>query len=128
VSPQPEREIPLWVAVGGTPASVVRAAHLGLPMALAIIGGSYRQFARFADLYRKAAAQFGHDVGTLKLSINSPGFLSRRNRPGAALVEPPHCVRSSRANSTSDDPERTRLTRADDVQRRGWPAAGMRWA
>jgi probable LLM family oxidoreductase len=88
VSPQPEREIPLWVAVGGTPASVVRAAHLGLPMALAIIGGSYRQFAPFVDLYRKAAAQFGHDAGKLKLSINSPGFLAATHREAIEVSHP----------------------------------------
>ncbi len=88
VSPQPGREIPLWVAVGGTPASVVRAAHLGLPMALAIIGGSYRQFAPFADLYRKAATQFGHDAGTLKLSINSPGFLAATHREAIEVSHP----------------------------------------
>jgi probable LLM family oxidoreductase len=88
VSPQPEREIPLWVAVGGTPASVVRAAHLGLPMALAIIGGSYRQFAPFVDLYRKAAAQFGHDASKLRLSINSPGFLAATHREAIEVSHP----------------------------------------
>ena len=87
VSPQPG-EIPLWVAVGGTPVFVVRAAHLGLPMALAIIGGSYRQFAPFADLYRKAATQFGHDAGTLKLSINSPGFLAATHREAIEVSHP----------------------------------------
>ena len=44
VTPRPDRQIPVWIAVGGTPASVVRAAKLGLPLSLAIIGGSYQQF------------------------------------------------------------------------------------
>jgi probable LLM family oxidoreductase len=80
VNPQPERELPVWVAVGGTPASVVRAAKFNLPLALAIIGGNYRQFAPFVDLYRQAAAQSGHDPAKLKVSINSPGFLAATHR------------------------------------------------
>ncbi|MDT7727023.1 MAG: hypothetical protein QOI21_3599 [Actinomycetota bacterium] len=76
VTPQPERELPIWVAVGGTPASVVRAAKLNLPLSLAIIGGSYRQFAQFVDLYRRAATQFGNNPDNLKVSINSPGFIA----------------------------------------------------
>ncbi len=88
VSPQPGREIPLWVGVGGTPASVVRTAHLGLPMALAIIGGSYRQFAPFVDLYRKAAAQSGHDAGKLRLSVSSPGFLAATHREAVEVSHP----------------------------------------
>ena len=49
-----QQPIPLWIAVGGTPQSVVRAADLGLPMALAIIGGDPRRFVPFFDLYRQA--------------------------------------------------------------------------
>ena len=88
VNPQPERELPVWVAVGGTPASVVRAAQLNLPLALAIIGGSYRQFAPFVDLYRQAAAQFGHDPAKLKVSISSPGFLAATHREAIDISHP----------------------------------------
>jgi probable LLM family oxidoreductase len=88
VSPQPGHEIPVWVAVGGTPASVVRAAQLNLPLALAIIGGSYRQFAPFVDLYRKAAEKFGHDAGALKVSINSPGFVAATHREAIEISHP----------------------------------------
>lgn len=88
VNPQPERELPVWVAVGGTPASVVRAAQLNLPLALAIIGGSYRQFAPFVDLYRQAAAQFGHDPAKLKVSISSPGFLAATHREAIDMSHP----------------------------------------
>ena len=51
----------MWIAVGGTPQSVVRAGSLGLPMALAIIGGQPARFAPFAELHRRAAAEAGHD-------------------------------------------------------------------
>jgi probable LLM family oxidoreductase len=88
VNPQPERELPVWVAVGGTPASAVRAAKLNLPLALAIIGGNYRQFAPFVDLYRQAAAQSGHDPAKLKVSINSPGFLAATHREAIEISHP----------------------------------------
>jgi probable LLM family oxidoreductase len=88
ITPQPERELPLWVAVGGTPASVVRAAKLGLPLSLAIIGGSYRQFAPFVDLYRQAATEFGHDPAQLKVSINSPGFVADTHQEAIDISHP----------------------------------------
>lgn len=88
VSPQPERELPVWVAVGGTPASVVRAAQLNLPLALAIIGGSYHQFAPFVQLYREAAVKFGHDPAALKVSINSPGFIASTHHEAIDISHP----------------------------------------
>jgi probable LLM family oxidoreductase len=74
VFPQPEQQIPIWIAVGGTPASVVRAGSLGLPMALAIIGGLPERFVPMADLHRRAASEAG--FSQLPLSINSHGFIS----------------------------------------------------
>jgi alkanesulfonate monooxygenase SsuD/methylene tetrahydromethanopterin reductase-like flavin-dependent oxidoreductase (luciferase family) len=68
--------MPLWVAVGGTPESVVRAASLGLPMALAIIGGMPERFAPFFHLYREASKQTGHDPNSIPLSVNSHGFIA----------------------------------------------------
>jgi probable LLM family oxidoreductase len=77
VYPRPlQGKIPIWVAVGGTPESVVRAAQLGLPMALAIIGGMPERFAPMANLYRQAAQQAGRDLTQLALSINSHGFIA----------------------------------------------------
>ena len=76
VYPRPLQEkLPIWIAVGGTPQSVIRAATLGLPMALAIIGGMPERFAPFLQLYREAATQAGHDLSQLPLSINSHGFI-----------------------------------------------------
>jgi probable LLM family oxidoreductase len=88
IAPQPERELPLWVAVGGTPASVVRAAKLELPLSLAIIGGNYRRFAPFVDLYRRAATEFGLDPATLKVSINSPGFVADTHQEAIEISHP----------------------------------------
>jgi probable LLM family oxidoreductase len=75
VMPRPVQELlPLWIAVGGTPESVVRAAKKGLPMALAIIGGMPEQFAPFVDLYHRTAKSAG--FGQLPISINSHGFIA----------------------------------------------------
>lgn len=84
VYPRPvQRELPVWIAVGGTPESVVRAATLGLPMALAIIGGMPERFAPLATFYRNAARQAGHDPAQLDLSINSHGFIGDDSRQAA---------------------------------------------
>ena len=71
------------IAVGGTPESVVRAATLGLPMALAIIGGMPERFAPLASLYRDAARRAGHDPSQLDISINSHGFIGDDSRQAA---------------------------------------------
>jgi probable LLM family oxidoreductase len=77
IYPRPVQDpLPVWVAVGGTPQSVVRTATLGLPMALAIIGGRPAQFAPLVDLYRQTGRQAGHDPAHLRLSINSHGYLA----------------------------------------------------
>jgi probable oxidoreductase, LLM family len=77
VYPRPyQQKIPIWIAVGGTPESVVRAGTLGLPMALAIIGGMPERFAPLADLYRESATEAGHDPSQIQLSINSHGFIA----------------------------------------------------
>jgi probable LLM family oxidoreductase len=82
VYPRPVQErLPLWVAVGGNPQSVVRAGALGLPMALAIIGGEPARFAPLATLHRRAAAQYGH--GPLPISINSHGFVADTSQAAA---------------------------------------------
>src|SRR5208283_6089435 len=66
-----QQPLPVWVAVGGSPDSVARTAQLGLPMALAIIGGQPERFAPFIELYRKVAGEAGHDPSATKVSINS---------------------------------------------------------
>ena len=76
VYPRPlQQPLPVWVGVGGNPESAYRAGTLGLPMALAIIGGLPERFAPFAELHRRAAAQAGHDP-LPKLSINSHGYIA----------------------------------------------------
>jgi probable LLM family oxidoreductase len=84
VYPRPVQEkLPLWIAVGGTPQSVVRAATLGLPLALAIIGGEPARFAPFFDLYRESALKAGHDPRTLSTSLNVHGFVAETTEQAA---------------------------------------------
>lgn len=77
VYPRPyQEELPIWIAAGGTPASAVRAANLGLPLALAIIGGMPEQFVPFFNLYRQSAEKAERDVASLKTSINSHVYVA----------------------------------------------------
>ncbi len=77
VYPRPlQTSIPLWLAAGGTPASAVRAATLGLPLALAIIGGTPEQFVPFVNLYRDTARKAGRDMDKLQLGINSHVYVA----------------------------------------------------
>ncbi len=77
IYPRPEqKKMPVWIAVGGTPQSVVRAATLDIPMALAIIGGDPKRFQPFYDLYRESHAKAGHDASAIQLSLNMHGFVS----------------------------------------------------
>ena len=75
VYPRPYQDkLPIWIAVGGTPQSVVRAGMLGLPLALAIIGGEPARFAPLFDLYREAARRAGHDPAKLRDQHQRPRF------------------------------------------------------
>jgi probable LLM family oxidoreductase len=76
VYPRPVQDpLPIWVGVGGTPQSFVRAGTLGLPLMVAIIGGNPRQFRPLVDLYRKAGLQAGHAPGKLKVGVHVPGLV-----------------------------------------------------
>lgn len=87
VYPRPVQEpLPIWVAVGGTLRSAVRAGQLGLPLALAIIGGLPERFAPFAEYHREAARQAGHPPP--RFSINSHGFIADSPEEAADLAYP----------------------------------------
>ena len=76
IFPRPlQEELPIWVAVGGTPESAIRAGSLGLPMALGIIGGMPEKFLTLVELHQSAWQQAGHDPANWRLSVNSRGFI-----------------------------------------------------
>jgi probable LLM family oxidoreductase len=76
VYPRPDRPLPVRVAVGGTPQSIVRAARRGLPVALAIIGGSPDRFAALADLHRRTLVESGYDPADVPLSVHAHGYIA----------------------------------------------------
>lgn len=78
VYPRPlQRPLPIWLGVGGTPGSFVRAGTLGLPLMLAVIGGETQRFRPLVDLYRQAGEEAGHAPGKLKVGLHSLGFVAK---------------------------------------------------
>ena len=91
VYPRPlQDKLPIWIAVGGTPESVVRAGKLGLPLAIAIIGGMPHQFAPLVQLYRDTWKRAGHDVNHFQLGINSHAYIADDPKQAADEFYPPY--------------------------------------
>ncbi len=89
VFPRPLQErLPIWVGVGGSPQSFVRAGVLGLPLMVAIIGGEPRRFRPLVDLYREAGRRSGHAPEDLKVSIHVPGVVADTTQDAADLFYP----------------------------------------
>lgn len=89
VHPRPvQRTLPVWVGVGGTPGSAMRAARLGLPVALGIIGGDARRFGPLVDLYREEYDRAGHDRSRVRISVNAHGFVANTSQEALDLVAP----------------------------------------
>jgi probable LLM family oxidoreductase len=84
VYPRPlQNPLPIWVGVGGTPESFVRAGVLGLPLMVAIIGGETRHFRPLIDLYREAGRRAGHSPDQLKVGIHSLGYVAETTQQAA---------------------------------------------
>ena len=108
VWPRPVQDpLPVWVAVGGTPQSVIRAGALGLPLTLAIIGGQPERFGPLIDLYREAFSVAGHDPAGARVAINTHAFV------GAT---------SQRADSAFAASYLAMMNRIG--RERGWPPSG----
>src|SRR6201987_911295 len=89
VYPRPlQNPLPIWVGVGGTPESFVRAGTLGLPLMVAIIGGEPRRFRPLIDLYREAAHKAGHAPEQLAVGLHSVGFLADTTDEAAEIFFP----------------------------------------
>lgn len=85
IYPRPHQDpLPVWVAVGGTPQSIVRAATRGLPVALAIIGGDPRRFASLGDLHRRTLTESGYDPAEVPLSVHGHGYIADSGEQAAA--------------------------------------------
>jgi probable LLM family oxidoreductase len=109
VYPRPLQEpLPVWLAVGGTPQSLVRAGTLGLPLALAIIGGQPERFAPLVELYRDARRRAGHDPATLRVGINSHGYVADTSQQAADEAFAPTAVTMDRIGRERGWPPLTR--------------------
>jgi probable LLM family oxidoreductase len=108
VWPRPVQDpLPVWVAVGGSPGSVVRAGTLGLPLTIAIIGGEPERFVPLVDLYREAFAQAGHDPAQAKIAINTHGFVGETSAAADSAFAAPYLAMMNRIGGE-----------------RGWPPSG----
>jgi probable LLM family oxidoreductase len=108
VWPRPVQDpLPVWVAVGGTPQSVVRAGTLGLPLTVAIIGGQPERFVPLVELYRRSGAAAGHDPAQLKVAINTHAFVGESSEQADAAFAAPYLAMMNRIG-----------------RERGWPASG----
>jgi probable LLM family oxidoreductase len=108
VWPRPVQDrLPIWVAVGGSPESVVRAGALGLPLTLAIIGGQPERFVPLVDLYREAASAAGLDPEQAKVAINTHAFVGETSAQADAAFAAPYLAMMNRIG-----------------RERGWPPSG----
>ncbi|WP_416210598.1 LLM class flavin-dependent oxidoreductase [Nesterenkonia sp. HG001] len=89
IFPTTEHEfgLPTWIAVGGTPGSVVRAARLGVGLELAIIGGAPGRFAPLVELYHRALREFGHE-GARRIAVHSHGFVAETDEQAREIFYP----------------------------------------
>jgi alkanesulfonate monooxygenase SsuD/methylene tetrahydromethanopterin reductase-like flavin-dependent oxidoreductase (luciferase family) len=104
-----QEQLPVWVAVGGSPGSVVRAGTLGLPLTIAIIGGELERFAPLVELYREAGRRAGHDPAQLAVAINTHAFLGRTPEDADRAFAPSYLAGMNRIG-----------------RERGWPPSGPR--
>jgi probable LLM family oxidoreductase len=108
VWPRPVQDpLPVWVAVGGSPESVVRAGTLGLPLTVAIIGGQPERFVPLVELYREAARRAGHDPEQTRVAINTHAFVGATSAEADAAFATPYLAMMNRIG-----------------RERGWPPSG----
>lgn len=109
VYPRPyQQALPIWLAAGGTPASAVRAATLGLPLMLAIIGGMPEQFMPFVNLYRETAKKAGHDMTKLQMGINNHVYIGEDSQKAGDEFYPYYATMMDRVGRDRGWPPHTR--------------------
>ncbi len=108
IYPRPfQNPLPLWIGVGGTPESFVRAGKLGLPLMVAIIGGETHRFRPLVDLYREAGKAAGHSPEQLKVGLHSLGYVANTDQEAVNNYYPGYAETFTRIG-----------------RERGWPPVG----
>ena len=126
IYPRPvQDQLPVWLGVGGTPASFARAGVLGLPLMVAIIGGETRRFRPLVDLYREAGAKAGHAPEKLKVGLHSLGYVAETTKKAVEEFYPRVC------RSVYPHRPRARLAAGHKIafrftKRQAWRVAGWR--
>lgn len=109
IYPRPyQKQLPIWLGVGGTPASFVRAGHLGLPLMVAVIGGETHRFRPLVDLYRQAGADAGHSPEKLQVGLHSLGYVSETTEQAVAEYFPGYAETFTRIGKERGWPPVTR--------------------
>lgn len=91
IYPRPQQDpLPIWVGVGGSPESMVRAGLRGLPVALAIIGGIPDRFSVLGDIHRRALSEAGFDPSTVPLAVHAHGYVAASSEQAAEDFYPPY--------------------------------------
>ena len=81
IFPRPiQSPLPIWIGVGGTPQSFIRAGKLGLPLMIAIIGGETHRFKPLVDMYRESGRRAGHSPEKLKVGLHSLGYVAENSK------------------------------------------------
>lgn len=109
IYPRPvQQPLPIWVGVGGTPASFARAGRLGLPLMVAIIGGETHRFRPLIDLYWSTAKEAGHDLNKLEVGIHSIGYVADTTDQAAEEFFPGYARQMTRIGRERGWPPTTR--------------------
>jgi len=103
-----QKPLPIWIGVGGTPESFVRAGTLGLPLMVAVIGGETHRFRPLVDLYREAGKRAGHSPEKLKVGLHSLGYVSNTTEEAIADFYPGYAETFTRIGKERGWPPVTR--------------------
>ncbi|HZG71801.1 MAG TPA: LLM class flavin-dependent oxidoreductase [Chondromyces sp.] len=118
IAPRPvQNKLPIWIGVGGSPESAVRAGGLGVGMAMAILGGDPTRFRPLADLYRKTGIEAGHDLENLKIGVTGHGYISKTTQQAKDEFFPYYSNYSSYVSRQLGTP--SRVSRVDFEQLAG---------
>jgi probable LLM family oxidoreductase len=109
IYPRPlQSPLPIWLGVGGTPASFARAGTLGLPLMVAVIGGETHRFRPLIDRYRRAGAAAGHDPADLKVGLHSLGYVADSTEDAVEAYYPGYAEAFTRLGKERGFPPVTR--------------------
>ena len=109
IYPRPVQDpFPIWLGVGGTPSSFVRAGMLGLPLMVAIIGGETHRFRPLVDLYREAGKKAGHPAEQLKVGLHSLGYIGETTEQAFESFYPGYAAAMTKIGKERGWPPTTR--------------------